>query len=238
MSAYTDEDPRLHGIKTKIRVVPNFPKSGLLCLSLSHAFSFFPPSFHSSVCLSLVWNLEHPKHTQTPSLSLSLFFVFRLRNQTTSVYPWGFEFILCSSFCFPISELYFLGGRGLSFFLLMVWLQWQVLCFKTLPLCCSIPKLLRTQSICSLNDTRAKIFLLLQVTKKKDERVDFKALFFFYFVIFFNFNVGEVEGVITHHCGLMVVGSMATRKLARLCSNALSFSLYCTQVSGYLLECF
>jgi hypothetical protein len=29
MSAYTDQDPRLHGIKTQIRVVPNFPKSGL-----------------------------------------------------------------------------------------------------------------------------------------------------------------------------------------------------------------
>ncbi|RYR10601.1 hypothetical protein Ahy_B05g079045 [Arachis hypogaea] len=28
MSAYRDEDPRLHGIKTKIRVVPHFPKSG------------------------------------------------------------------------------------------------------------------------------------------------------------------------------------------------------------------
>ncbi|KAL9285103.1 hypothetical protein ACSQ67_024542 [Phaseolus vulgaris] len=30
MSAYKDQDPRLHGIKTKIRVVPNFPKSGIM----------------------------------------------------------------------------------------------------------------------------------------------------------------------------------------------------------------
>ncbi|CAI8589178.1 unnamed protein product [Vicia faba] len=30
MSAYTNQDPRLHGIKTKIRVVPNFPKSGIM----------------------------------------------------------------------------------------------------------------------------------------------------------------------------------------------------------------
>ncbi|KAK2426100.1 Adenine phosphoribosyltransferase 3 [Trifolium repens] len=30
MSAYTDQDPRLHGIKTQIRVVPNFPKSGIM----------------------------------------------------------------------------------------------------------------------------------------------------------------------------------------------------------------
>ncbi|XP_072074744.1 adenine phosphoribosyltransferase 3 isoform X2 [Arachis hypogaea] len=30
MSAYRDEDPRLHGIKTKIRVVPHFPKSGIM----------------------------------------------------------------------------------------------------------------------------------------------------------------------------------------------------------------
>ena len=28
MSAYRDEDPRIQGIKTKIRVVPNFPKPG------------------------------------------------------------------------------------------------------------------------------------------------------------------------------------------------------------------
>ncbi|MED6106873.1 hypothetical protein PIB30_008568 [Stylosanthes scabra] len=30
MSAYREEDPRLHGIKTKIRVVPHFPKSGIM----------------------------------------------------------------------------------------------------------------------------------------------------------------------------------------------------------------
>ncbi|XP_020217520.1 adenine phosphoribosyltransferase 4 [Cajanus cajan] len=30
MSAYKDQDPRLHGIKTKIRVVPDFPKSGIM----------------------------------------------------------------------------------------------------------------------------------------------------------------------------------------------------------------
>ncbi|XP_058778212.1 adenine phosphoribosyltransferase 3-like [Vicia villosa] len=30
MSVYTNQDPRLHGIKTKIRVVPNFPKSGIM----------------------------------------------------------------------------------------------------------------------------------------------------------------------------------------------------------------
>ncbi|GAU20733.1 hypothetical protein TSUD_231470 [Trifolium subterraneum] len=30
MSAYTNQDPRLHGIKTQIRVVPNFPKSGIM----------------------------------------------------------------------------------------------------------------------------------------------------------------------------------------------------------------
>ncbi|PON92978.1 Adenine phosphoribosyl transferase [Trema orientale] len=30
MSAYKDEDPRIHGIKTKIRVVPNFPKPGIM----------------------------------------------------------------------------------------------------------------------------------------------------------------------------------------------------------------
>ncbi|XP_028208927.1 adenine phosphoribosyltransferase 4-like isoform X1 [Glycine soja] len=30
MSTYRDEDPRLHDIKTKIRVVPNFPKPGIM----------------------------------------------------------------------------------------------------------------------------------------------------------------------------------------------------------------
>ncbi|XP_027335862.1 adenine phosphoribosyltransferase 4-like isoform X1 [Abrus precatorius] len=30
MSAYRDEDPRLRAIKTKIRVVPNFPKPGIM----------------------------------------------------------------------------------------------------------------------------------------------------------------------------------------------------------------
>lgn len=30
MSALKDEDPRIHGIKTKIRVVPNFPKPGIM----------------------------------------------------------------------------------------------------------------------------------------------------------------------------------------------------------------
>ncbi|KAK7330732.1 hypothetical protein VNO77_24930 [Canavalia gladiata] len=30
MSDYRDEDPRLHAIKTKIRVVPNFPKPGIM----------------------------------------------------------------------------------------------------------------------------------------------------------------------------------------------------------------
>ncbi|KDP25639.1 hypothetical protein JCGZ_20795 [Jatropha curcas] len=30
MSAYRDEDPRIHGIQTKIRVVPNFPKEGIM----------------------------------------------------------------------------------------------------------------------------------------------------------------------------------------------------------------
>ncbi|KAF5729869.1 adenine phosphoribosyltransferase 4-like [Tripterygium wilfordii] len=30
MSAYTDKDPRIHGIKNKIRVVPNFPKPGIM----------------------------------------------------------------------------------------------------------------------------------------------------------------------------------------------------------------
>ncbi|XP_050229719.1 adenine phosphoribosyltransferase 3 [Mercurialis annua] len=30
MSAYRDEDPRIHGIQTKIRVVPNFPKPGIM----------------------------------------------------------------------------------------------------------------------------------------------------------------------------------------------------------------
>ena len=39
MSAYKDQEPRLHGIKTKIRVVPNFPKSGSFCPFL--IFSLF-----------------------------------------------------------------------------------------------------------------------------------------------------------------------------------------------------
>ncbi|XP_030524769.1 adenine phosphoribosyltransferase 4 [Rhodamnia argentea] len=30
MAAYRDKDPRIHGIKTKIRVVPNFPKPGIM----------------------------------------------------------------------------------------------------------------------------------------------------------------------------------------------------------------
>nr|KYP55403.1 Adenine phosphoribosyltransferase 1 [Cajanus cajan] len=30
MCAYRDEDPRLHDLKTKIRVVPNFPKPGIM----------------------------------------------------------------------------------------------------------------------------------------------------------------------------------------------------------------
>lgn len=40
MSDYTNEDPRIHGIRTKIRVVPNFPKPGLffLLVLLLHFF--------------------------------------------------------------------------------------------------------------------------------------------------------------------------------------------------------
>ncbi|XP_022156477.1 adenine phosphoribosyltransferase 3-like [Momordica charantia] len=30
MSAYRDEDPRIHGIRTQIRVVPNFPQPGIM----------------------------------------------------------------------------------------------------------------------------------------------------------------------------------------------------------------
>uniref|UniRef100_A0A9I9CLP5 adenine phosphoribosyltransferase n=1 Tax=Cucumis melo TaxID=3656 RepID=A0A9I9CLP5_CUCME len=30
MSAYRDEDPRIHGIRTKIRVVPDFPQPGIM----------------------------------------------------------------------------------------------------------------------------------------------------------------------------------------------------------------
>ncbi|XWS61958.1 hypothetical protein CRYUN_Cryun07bG0169400 [Craigia yunnanensis] len=30
MSAYRDRDPRIHGIQSKIRVVPNFPKPGIM----------------------------------------------------------------------------------------------------------------------------------------------------------------------------------------------------------------
>ncbi|KAK2649119.1 hypothetical protein Ddye_016608 [Dipteronia dyeriana] len=30
MSAYRDQDPRIHGIQTKIRVVPDFPKQGIM----------------------------------------------------------------------------------------------------------------------------------------------------------------------------------------------------------------
>ncbi|KAF7810126.1 adenine phosphoribosyltransferase 3 [Senna tora] len=30
MSSLTHDDPRIHGIKTKIRVVPNFPKPGIM----------------------------------------------------------------------------------------------------------------------------------------------------------------------------------------------------------------
>lgn len=41
MSAYRDEDPRIHAIKTQIRVVPNFPKPGLLPLYLVSVFFLF-----------------------------------------------------------------------------------------------------------------------------------------------------------------------------------------------------
>jgi len=41
MSVYKDQDPRLHGIKTKIRVVPNFPKSGSFSPYLIFSFFFF-----------------------------------------------------------------------------------------------------------------------------------------------------------------------------------------------------
>jgi hypothetical protein len=61
MSAYTDQDPRLHGIKTQIRVVPNFPKSGLfstltinnllLLLSLFFYFTKEPPSVPMSLLI-------------------------------------------------------------------------------------------------------------------------------------------------------------------------------------------
>ncbi|XP_031393916.1 adenine phosphoribosyltransferase 3-like isoform X2 [Punica granatum] len=30
MSAYKDKDPRIHGIKARIRVVPDFPKPGIM----------------------------------------------------------------------------------------------------------------------------------------------------------------------------------------------------------------
>ena len=38
MSACKDQDPRINGIKTKIRVVPNFPKPGFSSFDLSFSF--------------------------------------------------------------------------------------------------------------------------------------------------------------------------------------------------------
>eukprot|EP00256_Glycine_max_P060898 XP_014629925.1 uncharacterized protein LOC100526858 isoform X1 [Glycine max] len=50
MSAYKDQDPRLHGIKTKIRVVPNFPKSGLMFLDIT-TLLLDPKAFKDSIDL-------------------------------------------------------------------------------------------------------------------------------------------------------------------------------------------
>lgn len=69
MSAYRDEDPRIHGIETKIRVVPNFPKPGLYLLMnilTGSLFLFFffpflgffvfePKTCCEVVLVSLVW---------------------------------------------------------------------------------------------------------------------------------------------------------------------------------------
>ncbi|KAJ9147741.1 hypothetical protein P3X46_029867 [Hevea brasiliensis] len=49
MSAYRDQDPRIHGIQTKIRVVPDFPREGIMFQDITthcieaRGFIFGPP---------------------------------------------------------------------------------------------------------------------------------------------------------------------------------------------------
>lgn len=54
MSATKDQDPRIHGISSSIRVVPNFPKPGLLPISISLFFQLFIFSVTIHSLLSLL----------------------------------------------------------------------------------------------------------------------------------------------------------------------------------------
>lgn len=67
MSVFKDEDPRIHGIKTKIRVVPNFPKPGLfffflsskIWCYLSFSFSFLTQQVVLKNVVSLSWKPDY-----------------------------------------------------------------------------------------------------------------------------------------------------------------------------------
>ncbi|XP_031254841.1 adenine phosphoribosyltransferase 4-like isoform X2 [Pistacia vera] len=48
MSAYKDKDPRINGIKTTIRVVPDFPKPGIMFQDITPLF-LEPKAFKDSV---------------------------------------------------------------------------------------------------------------------------------------------------------------------------------------------
>ncbi|RXH97305.1 hypothetical protein DVH24_035973 [Malus domestica] len=50
MSVLKDEDPRIHGIKTKIRVVPNFPKPGIMFQDIT-TLLLDPKSFKDTIDL-------------------------------------------------------------------------------------------------------------------------------------------------------------------------------------------
>ena len=196
MSAYRDEDPRIHDIKTRIRVVPNFPKPGFFCF-------FFLVVENTDLAEIALWSrilelnsrigccswVSHTKFLldskfcsflkPSPSLSFSFHFHFERHRMFM---------LFC---CFGKTRLSFHDSRLYVLFhvyILLYWrwkaenlwlcfffgckfisdgLLWQVLCFKISPPYYWILKHSRTQLICLLRDTKAKTFQLLQVKKQK-----------------------------------------------------------------------
>ncbi|RVW50671.1 Adenine phosphoribosyltransferase 3 [Vitis vinifera] len=75
MSACKDQDPRIHGIKTKIRVVPNFPKPG---------FSSFDRPFFFVALFSSRVNAGELKKSKFLSAGFLLFYNPRKQKPTLS----------------------------------------------------------------------------------------------------------------------------------------------------------
>ena len=121
MSACKDQDPRIHGIKTKIRVVPNFPKPGFS--SFDRPF-FFVALFSSRVnggelkkskFLSAGFLLFYNPRKQKPTLSSAMTRTTTSHGIQNFIFRW---FLLFSraflktehSFCFLC--MFVDGGNG------------------------------------------------------------------------------------------------------------------------------